>query len=77
MLFGLAKSVKRYGVADEEAASMIAVLEEEIDGYRDLEVVIDALPDELKEAGEKDYGDPEVMSSEALRVWLRELLGKS
>ena len=74
LLFGLAKSVKRHGVADEEASSMIAVLEEEIGGYQDLEIVIDALPDPLRDAGESDYGNPEVMSSEDLRAWLRELL---
>lgn len=77
LLFGLAKSIKRYGVADEEATAMIRVLEEEIGGYQDLEIVIDALPDELKDAGESDYGDSQVMSPDALRAWLRDLLGKT
>ncbi len=76
LLFGLAKSVKRYGVADKEAAAMISVLEDEIDGYKDLEVVIDLLPDELVEAGEKDFGDPAAMPPERMRSWLREVLGK-
>ena len=56
---------------------MIRVLEEEIGGYQDLEIVIDALPDELKDAGESDYGDSQVMSPDALRAWLRDLLGKT
>ena len=55
---------------------MISVLEDEIDGYKDLEVVIDLLPDELVESGEKDFGDPAAMSPERMRSWLREVLGK-
>jgi hypothetical protein len=74
LLFGLAKSVKRYGVADEQAAAMIAVLEDEIGGFKDLEVVIDLLPEALKEAGEGDFGNPEVMSPESMRKWLQEVL---
>ncbi|MEM7699629.1 MAG: glycosyltransferase [Verrucomicrobiota bacterium] len=76
LLFGLAKSVKRYGVADKDAAAMIEVLEEEINGHPDLEVIIDLLPEELTDAGESDFGDPQVMSPEALQTWLRDVLGK-
>ena len=47
------------------------VIEEEIDGFRDLERIIDRLPQELADAEEADLGDPEIMSPEALRTWLR------
>ena len=76
LLFGLAKSVRRFGFSKGDAAEMISVLEEEIDGYQDLEVVIDLLPPELESAGETDFGNPETMSPGALRRWLRQILGK-
>ena len=50
---------------------MAAVIEEEIGSHRDLERIIDRLPPELADAGEADFGNPEVMSPEALRRWLR------
>ena len=75
LLFGLARSIRRYGFDESDAADMIAVLEEEIADYRDLEKVIDCLPAELEQAGESDFGDPEVMSPEALRGWLKEIIG--
>lgn len=74
LLFGLEKQVRKYGFAEGDAAAMGAVLREEIEDYRDLEKVIDHLPAELENAGENDYGDPAVMSAEALRLWLRERL---
>lgn len=72
LLFGLEKQVRKYGFAEGDAAAMGAVLREEIKDYRDLEKVIDHLPAELEHAGENDYGDPAVMSAEAMRLWLRE-----
>lgn len=74
LLFGLAKAVKRHGFCESEAAEMVGVLEEEIEDYRDLEKIIDRLPPELEKAGEEDFGNPEVMSPERLRSWLREVL---
>jgi hypothetical protein len=76
LLFGLIKAVRRHGFSTGHAEEMACVVEEEIDGFRDLEIIIDLLPPELEAAGESDYGDPSVMSPEALRGWLREVLGK-
>jgi hypothetical protein len=72
LLFGLEKQVRKYGYAEGDAAAMSAVLREEIGDYHDLEKVIDHLPAELEHAGENDYGDPAVMTAEALRQWLHE-----
>jgi len=77
LLFGLEKQVRKYGFAEGDAAAMGAVLREEIKDYRDLEKIIDHLPAELEQAGEKDYGDPAVMSPEALREWLRDRMVSS
>ena len=49
---------------------------QERDGSHDLEVVFDFLPDELKDAGDRDSGDSDTMSPEAVRAWLRDVLGK-
>ncbi|MEM7147785.1 MAG: glycosyltransferase [Verrucomicrobiota bacterium] len=75
LLFGLAKAVKRHGYCEGDAAAMVAVLEEEISGYEDLEALIDHLPPELEAAGEADFGDPAVMGAEAMREWIRMRLG--
>lgn len=74
LLFGLEKQVRKYGFADGDAAAMAAVLREEIRDHHDLDKLIDHLPAELETAGEADFGDPEVMSAEALRSWIGERL---
>ena len=71
LLFGLEKQVRKYGFAQGDAAAMGEVLREEIKDYRDLEKVIDHLPPELEAAGEEDFGNPAVMSADAMRSWLR------
>ena len=72
LLFGLEKQVRKYGFAEGDAAAMGEVLREEVRDYRDLEKIIDHLPPELEDAGEEDFGNPEIMSAEALRAWIRE-----
>ena len=74
LLFGLVRAVRRHGYCTGPAAEMAAVLEEEIDGHRDLEKLIDLLPPELETAEDADFGDPERMSPEALRSWIRATL---
>ncbi|MGJ8642577.1 MAG: glycosyltransferase [Luteolibacter sp.] len=71
LLFGLEKQVRRYGFSKGDAAAMADVLRNEIRDYRDLEQLIDHLPNELESAGEDDFGDPEVMSPAALEQWIR------
>ena len=77
LLFGLIRSVRRHGFCTGNAAAMAEVVEQEINDYRDLEKIIDQLPPELTSAGEADYGDPSVLSPEALRSWLHETIGVS
>ena len=71
LLFGLEKQVRKYGFDQGDAAAMGEVLREQIKDYRDLEKVIDHLPPELEAAGEEDFGNPAVMSADAMRSWLR------
>ncbi len=73
LLLGLLQSLRRYNLLQTPASRKMAqVVEEEIKDFRDLERIINVLPPELAEAGEKDYGDPAVMSPEAMQSWLRQ-----
>ncbi|MCB0034088.1 MAG: hypothetical protein KDE51_08720 [Anaerolineales bacterium] len=73
LLLGLLKSMRRYNLLETEASQQMAkVLDEEIHDYRDLELLIDHLPAELEKAGEKEYGDPAVMSPAALQLWIQQ-----
>lgn len=76
LLFGLAKAVRRHGFAEGSSAEMIALIEEEIRDHKDLEAIINLLPSELEEASDSNFGDPKVMSPQALRNWLRKVLGR-
>lgn len=72
LLLGLLKSMRRYNLLQTAASQKMArVIDEEIIDYKDLERIIDHLPAELKNAGEKDYGNPEVMSPAAMQSWIR------
>ena len=73
LLKGLTSSMKAYDLLQTAPSrEMAKVIEEEVEDYKDLEKIIDHLPKELKNAGEKDFGNPEVMSPEAMRDWIRE-----
>lgn len=73
LLLGLLKSMRRYNLLETEASQKMAqLLDEEIHDYRDLELLIDHLPAELEKAGEEDYGDPTMMSPEALQAWIQQ-----
>ncbi len=76
LLTGLTKSVRRHGYCSGVAAEMASVLEDEITDHHDLEKLIDHLPPELEGAGEADYGDPQCMTPEALRAWIRQTIGR-
>ena len=59
LLLGLLKSMRRYNLLQTPASrEMARVIDEEIIDYKDLERIIDHLPEELRDAGEKDYGNP-------------------
>lgn len=73
LLLGLLKSMRRYNLLETEASQQMGqLLDEEIHDYRDLELLIDHLPAELEKAGEKEYGDPAVMSPAALQAWIQQ-----
>jgi len=73
LLLGLLKSMRQYELLETDASQKMArVLDEEIHDYHDLDLIINHLPDELLEAGEQDYGDPAVMSPEAMQAWIQQ-----
>jgi hypothetical protein len=73
LLLGLLKSLRHYGLLRTAASQQMAqVLDEEIKDYRDLDLIINHLPPELEKAGEADYGNPEIMSPQAMQAWIRQ-----
>ena len=69
LLLGLLEAVRARQIPHNEA--MAQVLDEEIQSYKDLELLINHLPPELESATEADLGDPAVMSPQALQVWIK------
>ncbi len=70
LLKGLVKAVRKHGVSHNEA--MARVLDEEIHGSADLDAIINHLPPELENATDADFGNPDVMSPEAMQTWIHE-----
>ncbi len=70
LLKGLVKAVRKHGVLHNEA--MAQVLDEEIHSSVDLDAIINHLPPELENATDADFGNPAIMSPEAMQVWIRE-----
>lgn len=72
LLLGLLKSLRKYNLLSTPASQKMAqVIDEEIHGHRDLELIINHLPPELAEAGEEDYGNARVMPPDAMQDWIR------
>ncbi len=72
LLKGLVASLRHHDLLPTpESRAMADVIDEEIQDYKDLDAIIDHLPPELGDAGEDDYGDPAVMSAEAMQAWIR------
>lgn len=73
LLFGMLRSLRRHDLLDTNASqSMARVLDEEIRDYRDLEHLIHVLPSQLADAGEADFGDPQIMTPDAMADWIRQ-----
>jgi len=73
LLCGLNKSVQRYDLlASQGSQEMSRLIEEEIRDHRDLEALINDVPQELENAGEIDFGNPDVMHPRELRSWIQE-----
>jgi hypothetical protein len=70
LLKGLATAVRARGVPTNDA--MVAVLDEEIHSYRDLDLLINYLPPELEAATDAQLGDPAVMSPAAMQAWIQQ-----
>ncbi|WP_413113476.1 glycosyltransferase [Thaumasiovibrio sp. DFM-14] len=68
LLHGLAKAAHDRH-ADHDVL-MAQVFEEEVKSHKDLELIIDLLPAELRDAKESDLGNPKLMSPMQLKQWL-------
>lgn len=68
LLTGLARAVRARGLPHDEA--MVRVLDDEIRGAEDLELLIDRLPPELANATDAELGSVERMPAEAVRAWI-------
>ena len=71
LLLGLLKAVRHRGLDHNEA--MASVLEDEITSSEVLDLLIDKLPEELKDASDQQLGDPGIMSPDAVRRWIQEV----
>lgn len=69
LLLGLVKSVRHRGLKHNK--EMAKVLEEEIRSPADLDLLINSLPPQLESVKDLELGDPEVMSPEEVRDWIR------
>ena len=69
LLKGLATAVRKRGISHNEA--MARVLDEEIHSSEDLDLLINHLPPALEQATDQDFGDPAVMSPEAVQEWIQ------
>ncbi|MEM7111435.1 MAG: glycosyltransferase [Chloroflexota bacterium] len=70
LLKGLVTAVRAHNVPHN--AEMARVLDEEIHSHKDLELLIHHLPSELEDAGQTDFGNPEVMSPAAMQAWIQQ-----
>jgi glycosyltransferase involved in cell wall biosynthesis len=75
LLMGLVKAVKHRNLPHNE--KMATVLEEEIKSSADLDLLINHLPPELENAGDKDLGNSDIMAPEAVQEWIRHLKNES
>ena len=69
LLKGLTKAVRKHQMPHNE--DMARVLDEEIHSSKDLDLLINHLPDELQNASDSVLGDPAVMPPAALQAWVK------
>lgn len=74
LLKGLLAAVRARGLPHDEA--MARVLDEEIQGAADLELLIDTLPPELAAAADEDLGRPDLLPADAVRAWIEQRRGR-
>ncbi|MBA5760791.1 glycosyltransferase [Vibrio sp. 404] len=68
LLNGLVKAAQARKV--EYSEEMADVFVKEIASHKDLELIIDVLPPELATVSDRDLGNPNVMSPQAVRHWI-------
>ncbi|MGF1910802.1 glycosyltransferase family 2 protein [Vibrio kasasachensis] len=68
LLDGLVKSAQARKA--KYSKEMADVFVKEIDSHKDLELIIDVLPPELAAVSDKELGNPNVMSPQAVRHWI-------
>lgn len=70
LLKGLVTAVRQRGIPYNE--EMARVLDEHISSSKDLDALINYLPEELERAEDKDLGNPDIMSPAAMAEWIAE-----
>ncbi|MEO0582054.1 MAG: glycosyltransferase [Bacteroidota bacterium] len=68
LLKGLVTAVRTREIPHNE--EMARVVMEQIDSHHDLELLINDLPDELVDAEDRDLGNPDIMSPQAMEKWI-------
>ncbi|MEM8894078.1 MAG: glycosyltransferase [Bacteroidota bacterium] len=68
LLKGLVTAVRARAIPHNE--EMARVVMEHVDSHRDLELLIDDLPEELIDAEDGDLGNPDIMSPKAMEQWI-------
>lgn len=75
LLKGLITAVRVREIPHNE--EMARIVMEQIDTHHDLDLLINDLPDELVDAEDKDLGNPEIMSPQAMEAWIKMMKAKA
>ncbi len=70
LLHGLKAAVRKHDLPHE--VEMARVLDEEIEGAADLDLLINRLPQQLATATDAQLGDPAIMSPAEVQVWIQQ-----
>lgn len=70
LLKGLTAAVRRHNLKHNK--TMARVLDEEINSAKDLDALIDHLPQELVDIKDSALGNPDILSPEKLQIWIKE-----
>ena len=75
LLKGLCKAVRKHQMPHNE--DMARVLDEEIHSSKDLDLLINHLPDELQHASDSELGDTAIMSPVAVQAWIKQIKSRA
>ncbi|MBY5944039.1 glycosyltransferase [Photobacterium rosenbergii] len=70
LLSGLATAAKARDI--DHNHEMVRIFEEHIHSHKDLELIIDTLPEQLQDIKDSDIGDPLIFAPREIELWLME-----